>query len=178
LIYSSNPDLKREIIGERAASGELPFVTYCVNCREELAAGGKEITHVFDLLFGRGGFEKETVTLSQRRARRRALKPHLLHGLWGESEAEKKAGMELIISKAVAEGMDRDLILEDDIRQVIRNAESSSERIMTERGTIISHLLIEPITYWVEYRELGGAYEIANAYLHRMQIQERGPGDV
>ena len=177
MIYSSNPDLKREIIGARVVTGELPFVTYCVNCREELAAGGKEITHIFDLLFGRDGFAKETVTLSQRRERRRALKPQLLCKLWGESCMEENTAMVLIISETVAEGMDRDLILEDDIRKVIENATRLNERILTERGTIISHLLIDPITYWVEYRELDGAYEIVNAYVHRMQIQERGTGD-
>ena len=30
---------------------ELPYVTYCVNCRESFAGQGKEAVHILDLLF-------------------------------------------------------------------------------------------------------------------------------
>ena len=39
----------------RAKEEELPYVTYCVNCRESFAGQGKEAVHILDLLFGLNG---------------------------------------------------------------------------------------------------------------------------
>lgn len=85
-----------------------------------------------------------------------------------------KTGKEFIISKELKEKLNKELILENDIYNVIENCEQSGRKVYDpEAGTFSGHLQIGKMTYWVEYRvKQEYAFELINAYCHRMKIEE------
>lgn len=54
-IGIASPSHTSYMTTSRAKEEELPYVTYCVNCRESFAGQGKEAVHILDLLFGLNG---------------------------------------------------------------------------------------------------------------------------
>ena len=75
----------------------------------------------------------------------------------------------LIIPDDIRQQMEKDMLIEQDIRQVIRNAETTGQKLVDEeKGTFIAHLQIGRITCWVEYKPADGAFEVVRAYMHRL----------
>ena len=70
------------------------------------------------------------------------------------------------------EQLEKRLILESDICQVIAQAEREQNRIWDkDSGVFIAHKKVGHVTYWVYYREREDGYEIIKTYAHRMQIK-------
>jgi hypothetical protein len=82
--------------------------------------------------------------------------------------------VKLEISPELADRLDKDLILTDDIRTVIQSCEKNGRKLRdTSTGRFIGHLAIGPVTYWVEYKPIEGGFEVENAYSHRLVVQEK-----
>jgi glutamate synthase (NADPH/NADH) small chain len=65
------------------------------------------------------------------------------------------------------------LILVEDIQKVIEHAETSGERFVNqESGHSLAYFKPNIITYWVEYSRSGEAYNVHDAYSHRMDFEE------
>ena len=119
--------------------------------------------------------EKDT-GYSRRHENRAKLKSELLRDLWGEKAAEKGPDMKLIISREVSELLERRMILEEDLRQVLRRAERTSEKIRDPKtGHFIARRRPVSVTYWVEYSCGDTGFIIHNAYSHRMEVVGDGP---
>ena len=178
LIYASNRDLANDIRDDRMEASDLPYVTYCVNCREVFADGGKPVWHVLDFLFGRCGEERarqKPPDWSTRRANRLRLKIRLLQELWGEDMERRQLPHEdltLLINDELRARMGRELIMIDDIKLVVHQAEHSGEKLVYDDGRMLAHLKIGHNTYWAEYVPEAGGYRLCNAYAHRMRIKE------
>jgi glutamate synthase (NADPH/NADH) small chain len=177
LIAFTDPALAARITEARISASSRPYVTYCINCREDFAKNGKTIWHVLDLMFstdvGADG-KKPPVTYSEKRKNRTALKKQLLHNLWGEPMNPVPAPYErihLIMDDDVKNKINNEMILEEEIQEVIHGAESSGEKIIdTAGGRMVAHKQIGIITVWVEYRPEDSGFMVFNAYCHRMQI--------
>ena len=79
--------------------------------------------------------------------------------------------IELIVSDAVRARIEKRLILDEDIRRVIAHAERTGRRlVLPENGHYLATHKPVAVTYWVEYLPSGEAFEIYNAYSHRMEI--------
>jgi len=64
------------------------------------------------------------------------------------------------------------LILEDDVRGVIEEAEAQRRYIEeVKSGLRIAHKQIGNVTYWVYYEPDGEAWRVKRAYSHRMEIR-------
>ena len=178
LIYASNRNLADDIRDDRIGASDLPYVTYCVNCREVLAGGGKPVWHMLDLLFGSGGEDRarqKPPDWSARRANRLELKTRLLREFWGEDmrlNLKPYEHISLLIDDDLREKMKRDLIMIDDIRLVVHQAELSGRKLIYDDGRVLAHLKIGQHTYWAEYRPEGEGFRVVNAYTHRMRIKE------
>jgi hypothetical protein len=62
-------------------------------------------------------------------------------------------------------------ILENDIRQVIDQAEKSGKRLKNSgNGHFLAYLQSGNVTFWVEYSPGDNYFTVHNAYCHRMQI--------
>lgn len=77
----------------------------------------------------------------------------------------------LVISPALAQKMDRALILTEDARRTISYCQSTRNKLLDNAtGDFIGHLRWGALTYWVRYRPHGDAYLLLNIYCHRAKI--------
>jgi hypothetical protein len=169
-------DLADKTIARRIAQNDADYVTYCAMCRDNFARHGKRAVHVVDLLFGEEGGDpaaRPDPGFSRRQENRARLKSRLLRDLWEETMAEDDPGPDLMLSSEVAAVAERRLILLDDLRRVIRHAETTGEMIIdTKTGHFLASHRPVSVTYWVEYSKQGDSFVVHLAYSHRMQVQE------
>jgi NADPH-dependent glutamate synthase beta subunit-like oxidoreductase len=174
LMSFANPEVADKVVNRRIKESDADYLAYCAMCRDNFAARGKRVLHVLDLIFGAGGEDsasRKGPGYSRRHENRAKLKTELLHDLWGEKAAEKGPDMKLIISREVSELLERRMILEEDLRQVVRHAERTSEKIRnTKTGHFIARRRPVSVTYWVEYSCGDTGFIIHNAYSHRMEV--------
>ena len=177
LIAFADPALAAKITAARISASPLPYVTYCINCREDFAKNGKTIWHVLDLMFSadvNADGKKPPVTHSKKRKNRTALKQQLMKNLWSESmnpDSTPYEGIQLIMDENIKSKINTELILEEEIQEVIHWAESSGEKVIdTAKACVVAHKQIGIITIWVSYQPEDDAFRVYNAYSHRMQI--------
>jgi hypothetical protein len=78
----------------------------------------------------------------------------------------------LSIAPELLEKLNRQLILEDDLRACIQYCEASGNKIFDpQKNCYIGHQKQQVMTYWVFYRVEGDAYRVINAYCHRLHIE-------
>lgn len=78
----------------------------------------------------------------------------------------------LVIAPQVQKLLDARLILIEDIQQVIEYAERTGKKLRNKpSGHFLAHYKPTAVTYWVEYLPHGDAFEVYNAYSHRMEIE-------
>jgi glutamate synthase (NADPH/NADH) small chain len=177
LMQNANPELAREVVQRRAGRSDCDYVTYCAMCRDNLAASGKRVIHLLDLLFPDPDCPDPAVrprpVWSLRRENRARLKAHLSTHLWNEELMEPCAyqSIKLEISPEVAESLDRRRILVEDLQQVIQHAETSGDRLFnSSNGRYKAAYAPYTVTFWVEYAPSGEGFVIHNAYSHRMEV--------
>jgi hypothetical protein len=183
---AANPEYVNFVVQKRISENMLPYITYCINCRDVFLDAGKEAVHILDLLFGTGKAPHKLATASQRRENRIRLKRNLLKRYWYKDMEEEKKNLNLCvrISGDLAEKLSKNRILEEDVIEVLDFCERTGRRVFhPEQGTYSGYREIGYTTYWVEYRALeqgfsnaekntaGGTYELVNAYAHRMKIE-------
>jgi NADPH-dependent glutamate synthase beta subunit-like oxidoreductase len=176
-----NPAVTDKIVDRRIGQSDADYLTYCAMCRDNFARRGKRAVHVLDLLFpGRGDAVGDPAArpdpgFSMRQENRGRLKRRLLRDVWEETVNEPAADIELVVTAEVQSDLERKLILEDDVRQTIRHAETSGSKLLDPKTGhfIASHRLVS-MTYWVEYTAdrtvEEGRYIVYRAYSHRMQL--------
>lgn len=176
LAQFANREIADKTLDRRIGQSESDYLTYCAMCRDNFARRGKRAVHVLDLLFPGDAdpAARPDPGFSRRQENRGRLKRRLLRELWSDTVEEPVDDFELLISPEVHADLERKLILADDLRQVLRHAESTGQRLLDGRSGhfIASHRPVR-ITYWVEYSVDvdGGRYVIRGAYSHRMDVE-------
>jgi len=174
-INASNPDLYEKVVGLRIAESELPYIVYCSNCRDAFSASGKECRHIFDVLYGLAGSDRETPRISERRMNRRYLKKRISEICFSVEEAQKDASPlypQVIISLELAQKMEKQLISYEDVQRIIKDAEDTGmKHYDAETGHSIAHGAVGVTTCWVAYEEDAG-FRLINVYSHRMKAVE------
>ncbi|MCL2122157.1 MAG: NAD(P)-binding protein [Clostridiales bacterium] len=179
--FTAAPSLTRALVDSLAAQSENPYLTYCVNCRDILSNAGKDCRHILDLLLGIDRDGQAPPTVTQRRQNRLSLKEALV-SLYGSSsvrvQEEKDADappLRLRMDDDLGLRMSDALILEEDIRAVIRYCEQSGRKVLDmQTGYFSGYLKQGVVTYWAEYTpvEEDGSYRLIRAYSHRLTIEE------
>lgn len=171
LTQFSNPEVAAEITNQ-SLEGKDSFLTYCINCRDRFAKAGTDSLHILEVIYGEhpdGG--RPWPSYSLRRKNRFRLQQELRREIWKE-EVETMEESKLFYPPELEEQLEKRLILESDICQVITQAEREQNRILDkESGVFIAHRKVGHVTYWVYYREREDGYEILKTYAHRMQIK-------
>ncbi|WP_027400408.1 pyridine nucleotide-disulfide oxidoreductase/dicluster-binding protein [Anaerovorax odorimutans] len=174
----ANPEFAEYVAKQRSELNENPYIAYCINCRDVFLGEEKPVLHILDLLFDINMENNSGLpTVTERRVNRVDLKETLLKEIWGEKMTDKpeECKFDLIIGPEIKEKMNELKILEEDICEVLEFAEKSKRRTYKpEKGTYTCYREIGYITYWLEYRIKGEAYEIVNVYTHRMKIELEG----
>lgn len=172
-----NPQYTKEVTQRRADQSQVPYITYCSNCRDLFSANGKDAVHVLDLVFALNHQSRMAPTLTQRRRNREALKAQLQKRDRLEVDscctASLIKGKPVHISEALKRKLDKNFILEEDLLNVIMHCEKSEQKLHNlETGHDMGSLKIGFMTYWAEYEEHETVYELVNAYCHRMAPEE------
>jgi hypothetical protein len=171
-IKAVNHELVENITENRMKQSRRPFVTYCSNCRDTFASSGKESDHLLNLIFDLKIDSSSVTNLSQRWKNRVALK----NALTGKTDDETKDGdstadLKLEISSELRKTMNEQLIMDEDIMAVIKNAEETGNFVVNNHTTeVTAHLTIGLFTYWVTYEKKESGYQLKKVYVHRMTI--------
>jgi len=117
--------------------------------------------------------------ISERRHNSLHVKSELIKELSNkvyESEKKHWDSIKIVIEKELAEKIDRKLISEDDMKEVIWTAQSSGDKFIDQSDRSITACLVRRIlTYWVRYKVLpDGTFEILDAYYHRLRFEQDG----
>lgn len=190
----ADPEFASFVRGKRIRENDLPYITYCINCRDAFLTEGKETAHILNLIFNR---PPETPTVTRRRINRIRLKRRMLERFWQEETAgstgeeemdrqdsftvdrdfassEESIGITLLISPQVRKKISDEYILEQDAANVIAFCERTGRTLRNEEtGTLTGYRKVGNLTLWAEYRptEEEKTYELLNAYTHRMEIE-------
>ena len=177
LMQNANPDLAKAVVKRRAEASEKDYVTYCAVCRDNLAAVGKRVFHLLDLLFPEEGgadpAERPRPGWSLRQENRSRLKETLLQELWSEASSvmEEQQKIELTISDEVQQVLESRRILLEDLQKVIHHAETTGQKLIQEStGHYKASHTPYKATFWVEYSPHEDGFIVHNAYSHRMEI--------
>lgn len=174
LASFANPEVTNKIVDKRIGQNDADYLTYCAMCRDNFSRRGKRALHLLDLIFPGSSDPagRADPGFSMRQENRGRLKRRLLRDLWKETVNEPAADIELIVSAEVHADLEKKLILLDDVRQTIRYAEASGEKLLDNKtGRFIASFRPVSMTYWVEYTMADGRYTVHRAYSHRMQLE-------
>lgn len=180
----ADPEFTGFVRRNRISESELPYITYCINCRDSFLHEGKKATHILNLFFGtEAGLE----TVTRRRLNRIRLKEKLMKEIFntssnGDSKEAAKAAMtsgdsELItleMSDEVRRKLSEEFILEHEAADAVSFCEKTGRTFLDKaKNSYTGYRKIGNLTYWVEYRPAddAGVYELLNAYTHRMTIE-------
>ncbi len=176
-VSIANPNYAAWLADKRARESGLPYLTYCINCRESFAGQGKETVHLLDLLLDLNGGERVPPGVNDRNIAKRKL-VRMLRGEDPEApeEEEKKLKAKFFeMAPELKAKMDLEHLLLEDAMTVVKNCEESGMKVLDrETGEYTGCGMIGNITCWVTYREEQGKYRILNVYAHRMKIETEG----
>lgn len=151
-----------------------PYITYCSNCRDIFASAGKKSWHILDIIFGLENSSRREPTVTERRENRLRLKKEIINDFRKEEITMEISSKKLKVSDLLKEKLNKELILETDLLEVIENCEKTGNKLFDRgKGTFIGHMQIGNMTYWVEYLvNTPDEYELVNGYCHRMKIEQ------
>jgi hypothetical protein len=114
--------------------------------------------------------------LTERRQNRELLKQQLAKEAFGTEcpcKVKQYESIRLILPPEIKAKMNAQLILEDNIKDVIRFAQTTGTKVYDEQSDLYTaHRAQGQVTFWVQYRPAADKYEICNVYFHRMSIKE------
>jgi hypothetical protein len=172
-IYAANPELARKFTAVATAASKLPYITYCINCRELFLSSKKRSAHLLEGLFEIHSPELP-VHLSQKARNRTTLKQTVLREFWGadcDGNVNISREFDLLIAEDMFCKMDRLLISEEEVYETICHCErDASYFVDRETATRIAYKKVGLITFWVEYNRLDSNIEVVNAYSHRIEF--------
>lgn len=185
----ADPKYAEYIANERISEGDLPYITYCINCRDTFLSQGKDAVHVLDLLYKDFGEEEHMAravrtpdecknslyTITERQQNRIDLKKTILNLFFDETmeTEDNRFNLTLEMSDEVRRKLSSKRIFEDEVAETIDFLERTGRTVLNgETGTLTGYLQIGHATYWVEYLPLGDRhFKVVNAYSHRIKIE-------
>ena len=177
VAWLAHPELVKDIVKRRIGEDDASFLTYCVMCRDLLAAEGKPTLHLLDLLYGQNLPQlaaRKGPDYSQRHENRLRARQKMEKIIAGKDQLmpESYEKYTLLLSPEMRALIEDRLILVEDVQKVIEHAETSAERFINqENGHTLAFFKPNLITYWVEYSQEEDRYLIHDAYSHRMELE-------
>ena len=167
--------LYKDITRNRAADSEHPYLVYCVNCREVFKAQGKDTKHILEAVFG---FDAgNTPHLEEKKRNGIMAKVRLLDKYKNFKFVPSDKpwdDVKINISDDVRLKMEDKMITDGNVRETIWSCEESGEGFYSPDTETYLGCLVKPVlTYWVEYKKNGDAFDVSNVYCHRMHFREK-----
>lgn len=172
LTQYANREVAKKLTEKCLERSELPYISYCMACRDRFAREGRESRHILELVYGTDAGAPPDI--SQKRYNRLDLKQTLLRQIWNEETEEVDMGFQIEYTPEVTALMDDRMILKSDIIAVLRHLRETGEAILDgETGLCIARARLGNVTFWVKYQEIEGGYRVCGAYSHRMNVVRR-----
>ena len=150
----------------------LPYLSYCMACRDRFARKGRESVHILELVYGTAA--DHCPDISAKRYNRLGLKQQLLEEIWKEKVENMQPEFTLTYAPGAEEQMDDRMILKSDVIAVLNNLRETGEAILdADTGLCVTRARLGNVTFWVKYQEIPGGYLVFGAYSHRMNIVTR-----
>ena len=176
-VSIANPGYARAVVQKRVGQSELPYITYCVNCRDIFTSEEKDCVHILDIMFDLNDKHRPSPDWSTRRKNRVKLRQSALAEFGSDTRTlNLNYGDErtnLRIGEDLRKKLSTSLILEEDVRAAVTRCEQSGRTVTdAAKGTLCGYAVIGRVTYWVEYKRISdNEYLLVNAYSHRMKIE-------
>jgi hypothetical protein len=174
LARFANPEVTDAIVSRRIAANTEDYLTYCAMCRDAFARKGKRAVHLLYLLFPTDASDpalRGDPGFSGRQENRARLKTRLLREVWGECEMPQTVPIHLKIAPDVLDRMEQRMILVEDVRAVLKQADSGAPVIANPKnGHFLAVYRPACVTYWVEYSVEQDSVVVHNCYSHRMEV--------
>lgn len=180
----ADPDFTRFVRNNRISESPLPYITYCINCRDSFLHEGKEAAHILNLIFGT---EPKLETVTQRRKNRIYLKKTLMKKYLNKSSNDDSENairetmssgdsdtITLVMSDEVRKKLSEEFILEQEAADAVSFCEKTGRTFLNQdKNSYTGYRKIGNLTYWVEYQKIDkhDTFELLNAYTHRMTIE-------
>ena len=172
LTQFTNREVAKKMTASCLERSELPYLSYCMACRDRFAREGRESMHLLELVYGTSA--DHCPDISAKRYNRLSLKQELLSEVWNEEVEAAMLGFTIDYTLEAEEMMDDRMILKTDVVRVLQNLRETGEAILDEEtGLIVTRARLGNVTFWVKFTETETGYLVHRAYSHRMTIQTR-----
>ena len=172
LTQYTNREVAKKMTVECLERSDLPYLSYCMACRDRFAREGRESMHLLELVYGTNA--DHCPDISEKRYNRLGLKNELLKEVWNEEVNAVDLGFTIDYTDEAIAMMDDRMILKTDVIRVMEALRETGEAILDEEtGLIVTRARLGNVTFWVKFTETDSGYLIHRAYSHRMTIQNR-----
>ena len=172
LTQFTNREVAKKMTDKCLERSELPYLSYCMACRDRFAREGRESMHLLELVYGTSA--DHCPDISQKRYNRLNLKNELLQEVWNEEVEAVDIGFTIEYTPEAVTMMDDRMILKTDVIRVLQNLKKTGEAVLDgETGLVITRARLGNVTFWVKYTETDTGYLVHRAYSHRMHVTTR-----
>ena len=100
------------------------------------------------------------------------MKKEILEEVYAETMETRERDYHLVVSEEVRETLDRRMILLTDLYDVFDQMRETGDAIKDDQtGETLTRARLGNVTFWVNYADIEGGYEVKSAYSHRMTIE-------
>ena len=172
LTQYTNREVAKKMVDKCLERSELPYLSYCMACRDRFAREGRESMHLLELVYGAAA--DSCPDISAKRYNRLSLRNQLLEEIWNEEVMKVDLGFSLEFTADAEKMMDDRMILKGDVARVMQSLRETGEAILDEEsGLYLTRARLGNVTFWVRYGETESGYLVHRAYSHRMNIVNR-----
>ena len=119
LTQYTNREVAKEMTQKCLERSELPYLSYCMACRDRFAREGRESMHLLELVYGTAA--DSCPDISAKRYNRLSLRNQLLEEIWNEEVLKVDLGFSLEFTADAEEMMDERMILKGDVLRVMQS---------------------------------------------------------
>ena len=172
LTQYTNREVAKKMTDKCLERSDLPYLSYCMACRDRFAREGRESMHLLELVYGTSA--DCCPDISAKRYNRLSLKQQLLKEVWDEEVEAVDLGFTIEYTPEAMEMMDDRMILQSDVVRVLQSLQETGEAILDgDTGLCITRARLGNVTFWVKYTETETGYLVHRAYSHRMKVMNR-----
>ena len=172
LTQFTNREVAKKMTDKCLERSDLPYLSYCMACRDRFAKEGRESMHLLELVYGTSA--DHCPDISAKRYNRLRMKNELRKEVWNEEVEAMDLGFTIEYTPEAEVMMDDRMILKTDVIRVLQTLRETGEAIMDEdTGLIVTRARLGNVTFWVKFTETESGYLVHRAYSHRMTIHNR-----
>ncbi|MBQ2928127.1 MAG: 4Fe-4S dicluster domain-containing protein [Oscillospiraceae bacterium] len=172
LTQFTNREVAKKMTDKCLERSDLPYLSYCMACRDRFAREGRESMHLLELVYGTSA--DYCPDISEKRFNRLSLRNELLKEVWKEEVEEVDLGFTIDYTPEAIAMMDDRMILKTDVIRVLQNLKETGEAVFDgESGLCVTRARLGNVTFWVKYTETETGFMVHRAYSHRMNVQTR-----